>query len=266
MLDRAISKLHQSVDIHEGVKISKKNGFRVLMYHSVRSLKSNDLNDVFTVSANNFSEQMSILSGYSVAELGAWPKTLTSEVAVTFDDGYKDNLTIAAPILVSFNIPFTVFVTPKYIKSGDKRYLNPLELKELSMLPRVTIGAHGLTHCRLSKCSNDELWLELSDSKKWIEDLIGKKVDTLAYPHGDCGEREFSLALSAGYRVAATTESGINQSGQNSLALKRTGILSYDTREDFIRKINGYSDWMGHPAVRGISKVKNAIKRLRLNI
>ena len=72
-------------------------------------------------------------------------------VSVTFDDGYANNLTIAAPILERLNIPFTVFATVDYIQNNNDLYLSKTELKELAGLNCATIGSHCVTHSRLTK-------------------------------------------------------------------------------------------------------------------
>jgi len=53
-------------------------------------------------------------------------------VAITFDEGYKDNLYFVAPLLVGNGIPFTVFVTTDFSKNNKKDILQPLEIRELS--------------------------------------------------------------------------------------------------------------------------------------
>lgn len=40
-------------------------------------------------------------------------------VLVTFDDGYRDNLTAAAPILAAFEVPATLFVATDHVSTGD---------------------------------------------------------------------------------------------------------------------------------------------------
>lgn len=48
-------------------------------------------------------------------------------VAVTFDDGYKDNLYVAKPVLEQYEIPGTVFVTSGYVDSGRDFWWDELE-------------------------------------------------------------------------------------------------------------------------------------------
>jgi peptidoglycan/xylan/chitin deacetylase (PgdA/CDA1 family) len=40
------------------------------------------------------------------------------QVVLTFDDGYKNNLEVVAPLLNAWNLPFTVFVSTRHISEG----------------------------------------------------------------------------------------------------------------------------------------------------
>lgn len=48
-------------------------------------------------------------------------------IVITFDDGYKDNLTIAYPIFKKLNIPFTIYVTNCYPNKTGKLWWYMLE-------------------------------------------------------------------------------------------------------------------------------------------
>jgi hypothetical protein len=85
------------------------------------------------------------------------------------------------------------------------------EVRALAQDPLVSIGAHGITHHRLSRLSDDAVRSELFDAKRKIESEIGLPVRHLAYPFGGrlaCGAREFALAREAGFLTAVTTRRG----------------------------------------------------------
>ena len=80
------------------------------------------------------------------------------------------------------------------------------EVRTLAKDPLVTIGAHTLTHPVLTALPDSAARNEISHSKKIIENEIGREVLHLAYPFGIAGEREYLMAIEAGFRTAVTTE------------------------------------------------------------
>lgn len=102
------------------------SGGIVLRYHRVADLTS-DPNAIST-RPERFRAQMEILRNryrpVSLSELIAastQDRVPDGAVAITFDDGYEDNLTAAAPILEYFGIPATVFVVTGYV-DGDREF------------------------------------------------------------------------------------------------------------------------------------------------
>ena len=51
-------------------------------------------------------------------------------------------------------------------------------------MPGVTIGSHGMTHRQLNKLGDSELSPELSESRLRLEDITGKRIALISYPHG----------------------------------------------------------------------------------
>jgi peptidoglycan/xylan/chitin deacetylase (PgdA/CDA1 family) len=174
-----------------------------------------------------------------------------TKLSITFDDGYADNLYLAAPLLIERNIPFAVFVTPRFIIEKTKYFLSKPELKELSLLPGVTIGAHGNTHCNLTKCNDKELFSELTYSRSYLEDLLGKTISSMAYPFGAANKRVKDAVEECGYRFAACSYFDINQENTNPLMVNRSVVLNADSNLTLREKIEGDWDWykylMKHP-------------------
>ena len=218
-------------------------GFRILLYHAIGSRVAADTYG-FSVPRERFAQHMRALrqrrdaAGVALdAAAGAGLR-----VAVTFDDGFKDTLTAAAPTLVQYRIPCTVFVTPALLGSSPD-YLTPGELRELASLPGVRIGSHGLTHVRLTGCTDAQLERELRDSRRALEDLVGRAVSMLSYPHGAVDARVRQAAVAAGYLLGACSRAGINDAARDPLLLCRTEIVGADTMRAFSQKLEGAWDW-----------------------
>jgi poly-beta-1,6-N-acetyl-D-glucosamine N-deacetylase len=59
------------------------------------------------------------------------------------------------------------------------------ELQEISNSKFITIGSHTVTHPILPNCTNDELRFEIIESKKIIEQIISKPINSFSFPNGD---------------------------------------------------------------------------------
>ncbi len=130
----------------------------VLIYHRVADLESDP--QLLAVSRANFESQMALLADrYHPQSLSDLAEGLRANrvrdraVVVTFDDGYADNLTNAAPVLDAHGIPATVFVSSGFL-GGHREFwwdeLEALVLQSEQLPERIAIelaGAPGLEVC-----------------------------------------------------------------------------------------------------------------------
>ncbi|HKT46200.1 MAG TPA: polysaccharide deacetylase family protein, partial [Candidatus Acidoferrales bacterium] len=243
------------------------------------------------------------------------PSTTEPTVAVTFDDGYRDLFTHALPILSSYQIPATVFLTAGAIETGEvawydriflalqvapglsldyqldqprqfslvsnsermraaveiitfMRRISPAERQALCavleskvQLPLeqlrgrmltwdqvramasagISFGAHTMTHPVVSRLTAAELDWELRESKRMIEDRLGRAVRHFAFPfgkHQECGDSALTLLPQLGYVSASTTEPGLNSSASNPFELKRISIDDSPSLAVFAFRLN----------------------------
>lgn len=243
LVARSISEVYGGISM--ALPIS--TDFRVLMYHSIGTPALGDKLGIFSLSREKFILQMSSLSSGQFGQVVNFSQnSLHSEgsrLSITFDDGYLDNLEVAAPILDELGFSFTVFVTSDFVRHQKKGFLSPSNLRDLSIFSGATIGSHGATHCALTECNDEELENELISSKKFLEDVIGKEVSSIAYPYGAANRRVRNAALNAGYQLGACSLAGTNQAVRDPLMLARTEIISWDTNRIFSQKLRGYWDW-----------------------
>ena len=129
-------------------------------------------------------------------------------IAITFDDGYLDNLTVALPLLEKYDLPLTLFMAADFI--GKDGYLTADDLRYLAAHPLVTIGSHTFSHPHLTEISKEDARFELLESKKILEEITGKTIDLLAYPYGDCNAAIERLSEECGYTAAWSVWNGNN--------------------------------------------------------
>jgi peptidoglycan/xylan/chitin deacetylase (PgdA/CDA1 family) len=274
----------------------------ILMYHKI----AEDPVDPWrlSVSAAHFMEHLQILRRtrqplpleefVRLFREGTLP---AKAVAVTFDDGYLDNLEAGRPLLESADVPATVFVTtgylnrreqvwsdelatlvlvgtgPKYVdiaigrhslrvelgaqpftrKDGSIHGLAAMrrtaaltkisevlrrltekdrqpimadlrlklkvsnyptkpcrtmttdELLQLSDGGLITIGAHTVTHPVLTELDSVRCYREIKESKDVCEALVGKCVNSFAYPYGKFDAKSRAAVESAGFSYACAT-------------------------------------------------------------
>lgn len=221
-------------------------GLRVLMYHSVGSTATGDTLGIYGIAPDLFARHMAALAAsadMAPVALSGMPPPQGTRVAVTFDDGYRDNLTRAAPLLQRHRIPFTVFVCSAFLHDTSGNFLTAAELRELAALPGACIGSHGATHVPLTGLDDAHLRNELLSSKAELEDATGRPVNSISYPHGAVNRRVRDAAAAAGYAVGACSRFDINDSTRDPLLLCRTDIHGNDTLRVFEQKLRGDWDW-----------------------
>lgn len=212
----------------------------VLMYHSI----TEDDKKMFRVTKDSFYEQMKYLkdSGFSVLSMDEVYDHLKNNkpfkdksIAITFDDGYKDNYHNAYPILKEFAMNATIFVVTDYL--GGSAYLSVDEIKEMQ-LNNIDIESHTTNHAKLDKLTEIDRINTLKDSKDYIDEVLNKEVKYIAYPFGRCNKDVIADARLQGYKMAFTTKSG-HATGRDDLnQLKRVLVSGYMNIDHFIKVVN----------------------------
>jgi peptidoglycan/xylan/chitin deacetylase (PgdA/CDA1 family) len=141
---------------------------------------------------------------------------------ITFDDGYRDVLWNAAPILHRLHMPATAYVITGRISGSDSSFLTWGELRQLERLG-FTIGSHTVHHVDLTLVPPESAYSELVDSKRVLEQRLHRPVPWFAYPAGRFDAAVVGEAARAGYLLAVTTEPGFVQT--NRLELHRLEVL-----------------------------------------
>ena len=130
-------------------------------------------------------------------------------IALTFDDGYRDFYTDVYPILKKYHIKATAYIITGFL--GYPNNMFAWQVKEIADDGLVEIGAHTVDHTWLKGIAADTLSYEVRQSKKTLEDLIGKPVVSFAYPYGAFDVPAIRAVSSAGFTSAVSTMPGTDQ-------------------------------------------------------
>jgi peptidoglycan/xylan/chitin deacetylase (PgdA/CDA1 family) len=183
----------------------------VMMYHSIAPY-SEDPYQV-TVRPRRFEQQMRWLSAHGLrgVSIGALLQarqrgTDAGLVGLTFDDGYRDFLHYALPVLLRHGFSATAFVIAGRM-GGDnawdaegprKALMTGAQVREVAAAG-IEIGSHGLRHVDLQHVTDLALVREQRYSREILEDLTGARVHGFCYPYGFLNHRVIDGVRGSGY-------------------------------------------------------------------
>jgi peptidoglycan/xylan/chitin deacetylase (PgdA/CDA1 family) len=176
-------------------------------------------------------------------------------VAITFDDCYRDNL-FAARILAEYGLPACFFV-PALLVGTDHvfewdRHLKRLtnltwdEVREIAELG-FDIGSHTLTHPNLAAIPREHARREIVDSRKLIEDHIGRPVRWFAYPFGARDRFRPDLlpfVEEGGYEACFSGYGGFIDRGMTDAMLPREAVPQFHSVANLELHLRGCLHWL----------------------
>jgi peptidoglycan/xylan/chitin deacetylase (PgdA/CDA1 family) len=216
------------------------------MYHGVGGV-SEDPFDLF-VSSERFAQQMQALRliglrGVSLGELGNAVKRREADglVGLTFDDGYRDVLSSAAPILERYGFTATMFAVSSLLGGENvwdppprRQLMSEADLRHLAARG-WEIGSHSVTHPRLTELDADRVRHEVLASRATLFDVVGAEPRCFCYPYGSVDAETVSAVRDAGYSYACAV---VRIPGLPTvLAMPRVGVTQKDWGLRFVAKL-----------------------------
>lgn len=161
-------------------------------------------------------------------------------LSITFDDGYRNNYQVAAPILRRLNLPATFFVTTGFIGTDAvppwDRHLSPppswMDWEQVRSLASqgFEIGSHTHTHLDLGAADVATVRAELQASQQKLREELGRPARFFAYPFGgreNISERSRELVREAGFDCCASCCGGVNPPTVDPYQINRIGIAEW---------------------------------------
>jgi peptidoglycan/xylan/chitin deacetylase (PgdA/CDA1 family) len=220
----------------------------VIAYHKISNKIDFGIN---TVKVNHFKDQITLLAncGYkptTFQRIKQGEAVTEKSIVIAFDDGYEDCYTEAAPVLSHYNFPAVIFPITNYIGKRNTwepfflqhrfKHLSKAQLTELSTYD-FEIGSHGKNHSYLPLLNSKALKSELEDSKKAIEDLIGREVITFCYPYGYFNKRSIEGVKKAGYNYAVAAPRVLLKETGNEYTIPKQSIYATDSLSMMAKKL-----------------------------
>ncbi len=245
------------------------NRYRVvfLCYHGVTEQPRRSSNDPKGLHVNHlqFAAHLDFLQRhYHIISLGDYLAAHNNgrplrpySVVLTFDDGFRNFLTAAAPQLTARKIPATVFlITDKaaeksdgnrsltWTPEDDRRYLSWSEAQMLKAEHGFEFGSHTCSHSPLLGLSEADTERELQHSFNTLVAQLAVEQPTLSYPKGEYSSLLAADARKLGYACALTTDRGRNEMDHDLFTLGRTLIGDDDDQASFAVRVSGLRWWL----------------------
>ena len=213
----------------------------ILTYHYIRV--NPDRNDrlgfALSVTPSDFAAQMDWLaqSGYHPITTDDLYAYLTGDqglpskpVILTFDDGYADFYTTALPILRSHDFRAVAYVVSGFV--GTYGYMSAEQVREADR-SGIEIGSHTVSHANLASLSSGSVWSQITQSKLFLEQVVGHPVVSFCYPSGKYTSAVASAVSAAGYHDATTTRYGYSYTIAGRYVWSRLRVSGGELLEQF---------------------------------
>jgi peptidoglycan/xylan/chitin deacetylase (PgdA/CDA1 family) len=229
----------------------RRNRLRILMYHALAEAPA----DPFAVRPARFAAQMQYLADHRLQVVSLQEglarlrrgADLRRRVVLTFDDGLRDFLTTALPVLQRYGLPATLFVVPgcygqtaRWSRAERGRPL--LSAAEVAAVQAagVALGSHTMTHADLPTLDATALAGELTASYDALA-ATGATFIPFAYPGGRFTRRERAAVAAAGYDCAVIVGGRWGNGPETDrFLLKREPMLQSDSLAWFARRVGGF--------------------------
>jgi peptidoglycan/xylan/chitin deacetylase (PgdA/CDA1 family) len=248
----------------------------VLLYHSISDWPSPAIAP-FAVTPATFGRHLDLIEAdhhtLTVSTLMAMRSRgeplPSAPVVITFDDGFVDNLEVAAPMLAARRQTATVYLTTSYLGSAravTRRTVGEMlhweQLRDLDAFG-FEIGAHAHTHRQLDVLPLAEAALEIRRSKELLEDHLGRPVATFAYPHGYSSPAVRAEVAAAGFDSACGVRNALSHTRDDRWRIARLSVRADTPVERVAAWLRGQSAPLAGPGETLQTGVWRTIRRVR---
>jgi peptidoglycan/xylan/chitin deacetylase (PgdA/CDA1 family) len=213
----------------------------VLCYHAVSEAPSAWISGM-AVTPGQFASHLRTLTalgrtpvapGDLAAALAGGSPLPPGAVVITFDDGFAEVATIAAPLLAGAGFPAGIYITTGVV-SGQSPGGDPmLSWRQIDDLAAAgfEIGGHSHRHHQLDAVPRAVARADVLECRDRLQDRLGHAVTGFAYPHGYSDAAVRRLVREAGFTHAYAVRNAISTDADSRYAISRLTVTA-DTDSD----------------------------------
>jgi peptidoglycan/xylan/chitin deacetylase (PgdA/CDA1 family) len=157
-------------------------------------------------------------------------------VLLTFDDGWKGCLEVATAPLREAEMEGLMFVTTDFV--GTEGFCTWEELRDRDRSV-WRIGSHSVHHIFLNELRHGEIYQELRDSKRMLEDQLEEPIHTVSIPNGAVSDSVRAIAHDVGYSYVFTSDVQFNTRDSSPFDLGRIAVYTGTSVAELEQWLNG---------------------------
>ena len=200
----------------------------IVSYHSI-----SDENCPISLSLNEFERQLAFFkkNNFQSIHYNEIKNNSSKKFIITFDDGYKDLIENALPLLKKYNFKATCLIISNLIGKSNMwdEHNNNIKDKELMNLSDIDfwlkngmkIGSHSKNHKKLTLLKEKDAKDEIINSKIELESLTGTSINSFCYPYGLHNESIVNIVKEEYDSAFTTNRSRFDPARHNKYKLPR---------------------------------------------
>ena len=200
----------------------------MLMYHSI---KETEYNSRYQLSKKKFEYQLSYLLD----------RERKYKLLISFDDGLKDNYTIAKNSLEKFGLKATFFISTGLV--GEPNYMTKEMIEELDRQGH-RIAGHGHLHLNYLNQDDENILKDLTACYQYLQENFNCKNLWFSYPYGARNKKIDEMCAGVGFKTIFSSSFGTFGDIADKRVLPRIEVWNSDTVIYLERKIEGKYDWL----------------------
>jgi len=218
----------------------RDRAFIVLFHRIDNELRDNPIScgvEAFEAYCRFLGRYFEVVSLSELLDRLAEGEAVGGKVVITFDDGYKDNYDVAAPILRRHELPACFFIATGFIGTDrvgwwdaeegvESRWMDWDDVRALDRMG-FEIAAHTRNHVDLGKVTGEPARREIAGSVERLESELGHPINLFSFPYGlkrHITESNREIVREIGLRCCCAAYGGDVRSNSDPFDLKRVPI------------------------------------------